>query len=65
VIRRHADRPVDQFPDDPLEILAADLEVEASDTYKDEAFETALATAAELRRRAAAGIRKWMGPERR
>jgi hypothetical protein len=65
VIRRQADRLVDEFPDDPLEILAADLEIEASDTYEDEAFETALAVAAELRRRSAAGVRKWTAPKRR
>jgi hypothetical protein len=65
VIRRQADRLVDDFPDDPLEILAADLEIEASDTYEDEAFETALAVAAELRRRSAAGVRKWMAPKQR
>jgi hypothetical protein len=62
VIRRQADRLVDDFPDDPLEIIAADLENEASDTYEDAAFETALAVAAELRRRSAAGVRKWTGP---
>ena len=63
VIRREADRLVDEFPDDPLEVLAADLEIEASDSYEDEAFETALAIAAELRRRANAGVRKWTGPK--
>jgi hypothetical protein len=63
VIRRDADRLVDEFPDDPLDTLAADLEIEASDTYEDQAFETALAIAAELRRRAAAGVRKWMKPK--
>jgi hypothetical protein len=65
VIRRHADRLVDEFPDDSLETIAADLEIEASDTYEDGAFETALAVAAELRRRAITGVRKWTRPKRR
>jgi hypothetical protein len=58
VISRHADRLVDKFSDDPPEIPAADL-----DTYDDEAFETALAIAAERRGRAAAGVKKWPGPK--
>jgi hypothetical protein len=60
VIRREADRIVDEFPNDAPEILATDLE---SDAYEDQAFRTVLAIAAELRRRAAAGIRKWPGPK--
>jgi hypothetical protein len=59
-IRREADRIVDEFPNDAAEILATDLE---SDAYEDEAFGTVLAIAAELRRRAAAGVRKWPGPK--
>jgi len=64
VIRREADRIVDEFPEDTLEVLATDLEIDASDTYEDQAFDIALAIAAELRRRAAAGVRKWPGPKR-
>ena len=63
-IRREADRIVDEFPEETLDVLATNLEIEASDTYDDAAFETALAIAAELRRRAASGVRKWRGPRR-
>jgi hypothetical protein len=59
LIRRQADQLVDEYPDDALEILAADLE---SDTHDKEGLETARAIAAELRKRAAAGVRKWRGP---
>jgi len=61
-IRREADRIVDQFPEDKLEVLATGLEIDASDTHEDEAFGTALAVAGELRRRASAGVRNWPGP---
>ena len=60
MIRRQADRIVDEYPDQALEVLAADLE---SDTDDEEGLETAMAIAAELRRRAAAGVRKWPGPK--
>ena len=60
MIRHLADKLVDEFPDDGLAILAADLE---SDTEHQEGLATALAIATELRRRAAAGLRKWHGPK--
>jgi hypothetical protein len=60
MVRHQADKVVDEFPDDALEILAADLE---SDTEHREGLATALAIATELRRRAAAGVRKWPGPK--
>ena len=60
MIRREADRIVDEYAEEPLEILAADLE---SDTDDEEDSETARAIAAELRRRATAGVRKWRGPQ--
>jgi hypothetical protein len=63
-MRREADRIVDEFPEETLEVLATNLETEASDTYDDAAFDTALAIVAELRRRAASGVRKWRGPRR-
>jgi hypothetical protein len=59
LIRHQADKIVDEFPDDALGVLAADLE---SDTEQQEGLAIALAIATELRRRAAAGIRKWPGP---
>jgi hypothetical protein len=60
MIRHQADRIVDEFPDEALGVLAADLE---SDTEDQVGLATALAIATELRRRAAAGIRKWPGPK--
>ena len=62
MIRRQADRIVDEYPDEELEILAADLE---NDTEDQEGLATALAIGTELRRRAAAGVRKWRGPDGR
>jgi hypothetical protein len=59
-IRRHADEVVDEFPYDNLETLAMQIEEDA-DAYE-EGADTARAIAAELRRRAAAGVRKWPGP---
>jgi hypothetical protein len=58
LIRQQADAVVDEYPDDALEVLAADLEADPAD---EEGLQTALAVAAELRRRAAAGVRKWPG----
>jgi hypothetical protein len=60
MIRHQADKLVDEFPDDALGVLAADLE---SDTEHQEGLARALAIAAELRRRAAAGVRKWPAPK--
>jgi hypothetical protein len=60
MIRHQADKIVDEFPDDALAVLAADLE---SDTEDQEGLATALAIATELRRRSAAGVRKWPGPK--
>jgi dihydropteroate synthase len=56
-IRRYADQVVDEFADDDLLILAALLEEGVG--FYDEEADTDLAIAAELRRRAAAGVRKW------
>jgi hypothetical protein len=56
IIRRQADLIVDHYPDESLENLAADVE---GDTADQEGLPIARAIAAELRRRAAAGVRKW------
>ena len=61
VIRRHADEIVDEFPHDDLMTLAAEIEEDVG--FYDEGADTDLAVAAELRRRAAAGVRKWPGPK--
>jgi hypothetical protein len=58
-IRRYADEIVDEFACDNLETLAMKMEAGA-DAY-DEGADTARAIAAELRRRSAAGVRKWPG----
>jgi hypothetical protein len=58
-IRDHADEIVDEFPNDDLETLAMLIE-KAADAYEEGAH-TARAIAAELRRRSAAGVRKWPG----
>jgi hypothetical protein len=55
-IQRIADRVVDQSPNDPLEILAADM---VSDSYIEKGLDIAPAIAAELLRRASSGVRKW------
>jgi hypothetical protein len=60
IIQRSADLIVDEYPDEVLENLAADVE---SDTANQEGLPIARAVAAELRRRAAAGVRKWPGPK--
>ena len=60
MVRHEADKLVDEFPDDALGVLAAVLE---SDTEDQEGLATALAIATELRRRAAAGVRKWPAPK--
>ena len=52
-----ADDLVDEFSDAELTYLAAGLEAQ-SDAFDDEQ-EMAFAVAAELRRRAMAGVRKW------
>jgi hypothetical protein len=59
-VRRYADHVVDEYPHDDLLTLAREIEEDAG-FYDDEAG-TDLAIAAELRRRAAAGIRKWPKP---
>jgi hypothetical protein len=59
IVRRHADRVVDEYPDDALEELATDLENDREDKN---GLPIVLATATELRRRAAAGVRKWPEP---
>ena len=56
-IQRYADQVADEFADDDLMILAAVLEEGVG--FYDEGADTDLAIAAELRRRAAAGVRKW------
>jgi hypothetical protein len=60
MIRHQADKVVDEFPDEALGVLAAELE---SDTENQEGLATALAIATELRRRAAACVRKWPRPK--
>jgi hypothetical protein len=59
-IQRYADEVVDEFAHDDLMILAAVLEEGVG--FYDEGADTDLAIAAELRRRAAAGVRKWPRP---
>ena len=59
LIQKQADEVVDKFPDVPLESLAVDLETDAMN--HSETAEIALALAVELRMRAAAGVRKWLG----
>ena len=56
-IDAQADEIVDEFSDAELASLAAGLEAKP-DAY-DDGPEMALAVAAELRRRAFAGVRKW------
>ena len=56
IVRRQADRLVDGFPHDALDRLADDLE---SDQSECEGLAIGLLIATELRRRAAAGVRKW------
>ena len=56
-IQRYADEVVDEFAHDDLMILAAVMEGGVG--FYDEGADTDLAIAAELRRRAAAGVRKW------
>ena len=60
-IRRHADEIVDEFANDDLETLAMLIEEDA-DAYE-EGADTARAIGAELRRRSAAGVRKWPDPQ--
>ena len=55
VVNRVADQLADDFPDDPLEVIAADL---VKDPTPDEDLAMAITVAMELRRRAAAGVRK-------
>ena len=56
-VRRYADEVVDEFPHEDLAALAAEIEQEVG--ASDPGSDTDLAIAAELRRRAAAGVRKW------
>ena len=58
-IQKQADAIVDEFPDASLESLATDLETDAKTHIESAA--TALALAMELRKRDAAGVRKWHG----
>ena len=60
-IQRHVDKVVDEYPHDDLMTLAAEFEEGVG--FYDEGADTDLAIAAELRRRAAAGVRKWPGPK--
>ena len=60
-IQRSADEVVDAFPRDDLVTLAVEIEEDVG--HYDEGVDTDLAVAAELRRRAAAGVRKWSGPK--
>jgi hypothetical protein len=55
IVRRQADLIVDEYPGEALENLAADV---VSDTANQEDLPIARAIAAELRRRAAVGVRK-------
>ena len=57
VIRRYADEVVDEFAHDDLVALATEIEQDVG-VYDEEA-DTARSIAVELRRRAAAGVRKW------
>jgi hypothetical protein len=59
-IRRYADEVVDLYPRLDLGTLAA--EIEGKIGLHDEVGDIARAVAAELRRRAAAGVRKWPKP---
>jgi hypothetical protein len=56
-IHRYADEVVDEFARDDLVILAAAMEGGVG--FYDEGADTDLAIAAEFRKRAAAGVRKW------
>jgi len=56
VVRRKADRIVDEFPMDALEVLATDM---VSSSYNEDGLDIAVEIAAELLKRAAAGVRKW------
>ena len=58
-IRRYADELVDEYPHDDLVTLATEIEEDVG--FYDEGEDTDLAIAAELRRRATAGVRKWPG----
>lgn len=60
LVRCEADDIVDQYEDADLSALADELERKAD--VCDQGGEMAFAVAAELRRRAAAGIRHWPGP---
>ena len=57
IIQKQADEIVDEFPDASLESLASALETDAM--TRNETAATALALAMELRKRDAAGVRKW------
>ena len=59
IIEISADLIVGEYPDEALEKLAADVE---RATANQEGLPIGRAVAAELRRRAAAGVRRWPGP---
>ena len=56
-VQRYADEVVDEFAHDDLVALATEIEQDVG-VYDEEA-DTARSIAVELRRRAAAGVRKW------
>jgi hypothetical protein len=56
-IQRYADEVVDEFAHDDLVTLATEIEEDIG--VYDEGADTARSIAVELRRRAAAGVRKW------
>jgi hypothetical protein len=56
-IHRYADEVVDEYAHDDLVTLAREIEEDVG--FYDEGADTARSIAAELRRRAAAGVRKW------
>ena len=57
IVGRHADSVVDAFPSHDLKTLEAELENDV-DPYE-VGWERTIAIAAELRLRAATGVRKW------
>jgi len=56
-IHRYTDEVVDEYANDDLVTLATEMEQDVG--FCDDGADTARSIAAELRRRAAAGVRKW------